>query len=133
MVQSFNDYFVSVFTSEDVSSIPEPVPMMTESTEECHDILFTEQDVVVSLSRLREDKAAGADELSPRFLLQINHNISYPLYLLFRKSLDTGIVPDDWKCANICPVFKKGSRNKVENYRPVSLTTVVKFARCLSQ
>jgi len=56
-----------------------------------------------SLSRLREDKAAGADELSPRYLLQIKHNISYPLYLLFRKSVDTGIVPADWKCANISP------------------------------
>ena len=104
--------------------------MTTESTEECHDILFTEQDVVVSLSRLREDKAAGADELSPHFLLQINHNISYPLYLLFRKSLDMGIVPDDWKCANISPVFKKGSRNKVENYRPVSDPTIEEWSSC---
>ena len=36
-----------------------------------------------------------------------------------------GIVPSEWKEANITPLFKKGSRNKRENYRPVSLTSVV--------
>ena len=36
-----------------------------------------------------------------------------------------GIVPSEWKEANITPLFKKGSRNKPENYRPVSLTSVV--------
>ena len=126
MVQSFNDYFASVFTTEDVSSLPEPVCMTSEALDECGDIVFTEQDVFDALSRLREDKAAGADDLSPRYLLQISHNISYPLYLLFRKSLDTGrVVPDEWKCANISPVFKKGCRNAESNYRPVSLTSQV--------
>ena len=37
-------------------------------------------------------------------------------------SLEEGIVPSEWKEANITPLFKKGSRN---NYRPVSLTSVV--------
>ena len=38
-------------------------------------------------------------------------------------SLKEGVVPFEWKEANI-PLFKKGSRNKSENYRPVSLTSV---------
>ena len=40
-------------------------------------------------------------------------------------SLEEGIVPSEWKEANITPLFKKGSRNKPANYRPVSLTSVV--------
>ena len=51
--------------------------------------------------------------------------ISTPLAKVFNLSLEEGIVPSEWKEANITPLFKKGSRNKPENYRPVSLTSVV--------
>ena len=41
-------------------------------------------------------------------------------------SLQEGIVPFEWKEANIIPLFKKGSRNKSVNYKPVSLTSVIR-------
>ena len=41
------------------------------------------------------------------------------------KSLDQGIIPMDWRIANVSPIFKKGSRGKASNYRPVSLTSQV--------
>ena len=43
---------------------------------------------------------------------------------MFNLSLE-GIVPSEWKEANITPLFKKESRKKPENYRPVSLTSVL--------
>ena len=46
-------------------------------------------------------------------------------YSVFNLSLKEGVVPFEWKEANIIPLFKKGSRNKSENYRPVSLTSVI--------
>jgi len=51
--------------------------------------------------------------------------ITYSLLLIFRKSLNESLIPKDWKQANITPVFKKGSRNDVSNYRPVSLTSQI--------
>ena len=44
---------------------------------------------------------------------------------LFNLSLEEGIVPSEWKEVNIMRLFKEGSRNKPDNYRPVSLTSVV--------
>ena len=41
------------------------------------------------------------------------------------RSLEEGVVPEDWKRANICPIFKAGSRMSAGNYRPVSLTCIV--------
>ncbi|XP_065557572.1 uncharacterized protein LOC136025468 [Artemia franciscana] len=48
-----------------------------------------------------------------------------PLRRIFQTSLTSRELPADWKIANITPVFKKGYRSKLENYQPISLTSVV--------
>ena len=48
----------------------------------------------------------------------------WPLFLLFKKSLEEGQLPTAWKEAMVIPIFKKGSRTQPTNYRPVSLTSV---------
>merc|ERR1712035_176262 len=47
------------------------------------------------------------------------------IYSLVSASLATGILPKDWKRANIVPIYKGGSRGNPLNYRLVSLTSVV--------
>ena len=44
---------------------------------------------------------------------------------MFNLSLREGTVPHEWKHANVVPVLKKGNRCNAENFRPVSLTSVV--------
>ena len=74
------------------------------------------------LRKLRADKAAGVDELSPRLMLHFPDEILVPICKLFEKSLREGRVPDDLRRANVVPIYKAGDRGKAKNYRPVSLT-----------
>jgi hypothetical protein len=75
------------------------------------------------LTKLPLDKSAGTDDIPPRFLQAISNIISIPLCILFRKSLDNGLLSDDWRTANVTPIYKKGDRHIPGNYRPVSLTS----------
>ena len=43
--------------------------------------------------------------------------------LIFRSCIDTGVYPDTWKKYNMVPVHKKGDKQIINNYRPVSLFT----------
>ena len=47
-----------------------------------------------------------------------------PLRIIFTQSLMTGEVPEDWKAANVTPIYKKDSKQDLLNYRPISLTSV---------
>ena len=60
-----------------------------------------------------------------RVLAEAAGTISVPLATLFRQSLDCGCLPEDWRLGTVVPIHKKGSKNLPENYRPVSLTSVV--------
>jgi len=50
--------------------------------------------------------------------------MNYPLCILFNKSINSGILLTDWKCANVTPIYQKGAQNLASNYRPVSLTSI---------
>ena len=75
--------------------------------------------------KMKDNKSPGVDGIPPKLQKEIIEQISTPLAKLFNLSLEEGIVLSEWKGANITPLFKKGSRNQPENYRPVSLTSVV--------
>ena len=59
-----------------------------------------------------------------RVLKELSSSLSLPLSLIFRKSLESGILPKQWKEATVTPIFKKGSRRDTGNCRPISLTSV---------
>ena len=68
---------------------------------------------------------AGPDGLHPRVLREAAAQLCVPLTILFKRSLDEGVLPEDWKRANMIPIFKKGEISDPGNYRPISLTSAV--------
>ena len=81
--------------------------------------------IAKKIKKIKDNKSSGVDGIPPKLLKEIVEQISTPLAKLFNLSPEEGIVPSEWKEANITPLFKKGSRKKLEHYRAVSLTSVV--------
>ena len=67
------------------------------------------------------NKASGPDNISGRILKECSREISPSLTVLFNLSLTLGKMPENWKLANVSPIFKKGERENCCNYRPISL------------
>ena len=65
------------------------------------------------------------DQIHPRVLLEIKEEIAKPLFDLFNKTMANGQVPQEWRDALVTPIFKKGSMSQTNNYRPVSLTSLI--------
>ncbi len=55
----------------------------------------------------------------------VGHILMYPLADLFNLSLSTHCIPHIWKCARVTPLFKGGDPTDVNNYRPISIISVV--------
>ena len=56
---------------------------------------------------MKDNKSPGVDGISSKLLKEIVEQISTPLAKLYNLSLEEGIVPSEWKEANIKPLFKK--------------------------
>ena len=122
-----NDYFSNVFTMENMNNIPEPMKFFQGivADEGLLSIHITRDLVERKLEQLKIDKCPGLDEIHPKLLYELRKQISGPLAKLFNNSLEHRVVPNDWKDAGVTPLFKKGKKSDRQNYRPVSLTSIV--------
>ena len=124
--EALQKYFMSVFVEEGLGHLPDFQDQLEENeNEHITDIELSHGVIHHELESLQEDKAAGPDDIPSIVLKHCAFELTIPLFYLFNASLTTGKLPQDWKNAKITPIYKKGSRNKPENYRPVSLTSQV--------
>ena len=69
-------------------------------------------------------ESIGPDRLHPRVLRELAGVIAEVLSAIYQHSWLSGEVPEDWRLANVTPIYKKGCREDPGNYRPGSLTSV---------
>ena len=116
---AFNNFFAKASDLDD-SNHPLPDEDFNVQNQLNH-IIITEIDVMDQLAIINTNKAYGPDGVPPRLLKEAKNVISKPLSHLFNKSLQTHSFPKMWKMANVLPIFKKGDKNTLGNYRPISL------------
>ena len=87
------------------------------------DITFDEDDIEEAIQELSPTAAAGPDSYPAIMLKKCSKSLSRPLFLIWRKSLDQGLIPDLLKTGGIVPIHKGGSRGSAKQYRPIALTS----------
>ena len=60
------------------------------------------------IDKLKEQSAVGPDGIPPRVLKELRDEIAVPMNILFRESMKSGKIPEEWREAEMTPIFKKG-------------------------
>ncbi len=73
---------------------------------------------------LKSSKSPSLDEISPRLIKDAADELVVPLTMLINSSLQSGTFPTCEKQAKVLPVYKSNEKSKLDNYHPISVTTV---------
>ncbi|KFW05852.1 hypothetical protein N326_12977, partial [Eurypyga helias] len=83
------------------------------------------------LQHLDTHKSMEPDGIHPGVLRELVEVLTKPLSIIYKQSWLTGEVPLDWRLASAMLIYKKGWKENLGNYRPVSLTSAA--GKCLEQ
>lgn len=128
IANTFNNYFANVG-----SSLAEAIPIVDIPVQKfmnksiCNSFVLlsiTPSEIEEEIDKLNPSKSTGPFSIPTKLLKTLKTLLSGPLAYLFNCSFQTGVVPDNLKLARVIPTFKKGAREVISNYRPISLLSV---------
>ena len=132
MAKAFNKYFSS--TSTHAPEIPlDAFTPLDEGMSVLDSLVLCEDEVYKVLLNLNPSKALGPGGLPAIVLKLFARELTPSLCGLFNSSLAEGKLPTEWKDALVVLVRKKGKKEDVTNYSPISLLSVVSkvLERCI--
>jgi Reverse transcriptase (RNA-dependent DNA polymerase)/Endonuclease-reverse transcriptase len=125
MANKFNNYFTSI-----AQSLAEKIPDSPHSFKRylqpprpnSFALAPTSPEEILNRSRsIRTTHSSGVDDIDPCIATLFISNVSLPLAELINCSFNTGIVPQAIKIAKVVPIYKKGEKDNITNYRPISI------------
>ncbi|KAJ7415084.1 hypothetical protein BTVI_39456 [Pitangus sulphuratus] len=120
-----NTFFASVFNRKTGCPQGNWLPELVDRDRKLNSPPVIEEETVSDLlSHLDPHRSMGPDGIHPRVMRELAEELSKPLFVIYQQSWLTEEVPDDWKLANVTPVYKKGCKEDLGNSRPdISDTT----------
>lgn len=102
-----------------LSNLTSPLPSS------CDTLSFTSDDIKSACASLSPSSAGGPDSIHPLLIKRGGKVLRQCILLLFNAIISFGYVPHILKQAWIISIFKKGERSDPNNYRPISLTSII--------
>ena len=133
LVNVFNTYFISVadnlltknFSEMGTTNNDDLMTYLRQNFKYCHSQIKLKNTTTYEISKiinsLKTKSSHGYDEISDKNLKASASFILSPLTHIFNKILSSGIFPDRLKYSEVQPLFKKGKKTEISNYRPISL------------
>ena len=137
LANTFNNYFLTVAEQLNVqkSEKGDAISLLKKSFPgnfpSIKIIPITEAEIKSIIRALKPKNSSGYDEINSKIVKTCVSDISHPLTFICNHSLYKGIFPDRLKIAVVKPLYKKGDRKNIANYRPISLLTV--FSKVLEK
>src|SRR5215475_6526163 len=95
---------------------------------QCQKTIFinpvTEEEVVMLAKNLKGKLTAGLDDIPENLVKICIRQIAKPLTHIYNTSFNSGVFPEEWKTVKVKPLYKKGDRHDMNNYRPISIISV---------
>ncbi|KAK4474235.1 hypothetical protein MN116_000174 [Schistosoma mekongi] len=120
--EQFSSYFSSCCSTEP-GATANPISMMTSKC--LSTVEFTSTNIKRAIATLKKSNDNGPDGIPASLMKYSGKDLPFLCLKLFNLSMDKGHYPAIWKTSFITPRFKSGSRNVIENYRPINTTSVL--------
>jgi hypothetical protein len=129
----FNTYFTSVadnllrknFSEIDTENNNDPMFYLRQNYKHCYSQIKLKNTTTYKINKIinsqKNKTSHGYDEISDKILKASAPYILSPLTYIVNKILSSGIFPDRLKYSEVQPIFKKGKKMEISNYRPISL------------
>ena len=124
---AFNNYFsnigsnVSANIEDNIDNITYQSYLQNRSQLNCTFTTVTEPEVLCIINKMDNKSSSGYDAISNKILKYLKNELCNGITLIVNQMLETGIFPSGLKLSKIIPLYKKGDKNLLSNYRPISL------------
>ena len=140
MAELFNEHFVNVAAEigfpDSISSVKKSIeshschPSILKINEKYANVnnsfsfhLVDPSTIEIHLKKFNPRKATGFDQIPGKLLRMAHQELSRPIAFVINSSISQNVFPDEMKCAEVSPIFKKNDKLNKKNFRPVSVLT----------